>query len=298
MSDEEGRAAQLWLRDHWRELAEKFRFQWVMAGPEGFIAHSTEPGELDAQLRASELTWNDVALGYVDGQELETDPFGEGPVGRGGEPRNPAADHCREIPGQAHRRIPRRTGRKVSRVASRLVAYEASSYAEAGIPRATLALNGPGGPRGSVAHFSGVLIDTGAAHTQLPTEVAQAIGIDVAEAHPIEVWTSNGPTVRHLTFVAIQLMDARVAGVPACFAPGAVPLIGRSLLYRAYRAVGFDTGAWRRALHNRHQRIADLTRRRQQGNPAAARALTRLKLLYGTERRINSRLSTSKTFRI
>ena len=126
---------------------------------------------------------------------------------------------------------------------AKTIDFDISELAQGGCPRTDLGLIGPGGPMGTRANFSQVLLDTGATHTQLPEDVALDIGIDPGQGSTVAITTANGTAWRqHLT------VDLEVAGVSVnvdvYFAQGATPLIGRSSLYAAFAATGFEPGEW------------------------------------------------------
>jgi hypothetical protein len=127
---------------------------------------------------------------------------------------------------------------------ARHVLFEREEPAIRGIPRAEVVLLGPGGPRGTTARFAQVLLDTGAAHSQLPQEVALNVGIDPSEGIEADIATANGIARRWF-----RVADIAVQGIPlpqsgVYFAPGAQPLVGRSALWLMSRTVGFTDADW------------------------------------------------------
>jgi hypothetical protein len=65
-------AAQRWLQDRWRDLVEEHLHQWVVATGDGVIAsHEDLDAALEEALTNGAVRLDDLALGFVDGQELE-----------------------------------------------------------------------------------------------------------------------------------------------------------------------------------------------------------------------------------
>jgi predicted aspartyl protease len=128
------------------------------------------------------------------------------------------------------------------------IAFDDSELSAGGIPRAAVTLLGPGGPKGSRANFAGVLIDTGATHTQLPEDVARNIGIDPSQGAAVQIATSNGTANRQHLTVTLEIQGVTVTGIDVYFGGEVAPLLGRSSLYAAFAAAGFEPAEWLRKL--------------------------------------------------
>lgn len=110
-------------------------------------------------------------------------------------------------------------------------------------PMGTVVLIGPGGPNGT--RWSNLaLVDTGADYLMLPDSAASAVGVSLAGAQIVRI-TGIGTSpvsVRQLN-VNVEIEGYPVS-VPALFAPGAKPLIGRQALFAALTTLGFSTTEW------------------------------------------------------
>jgi predicted aspartyl protease len=130
----------------------------------------------------------------------------------------------------------------------RTIDFDDSKGAAKGIPRASVTLVGPGGPKGTHANFAGMLVDTGATHTHLPEDVAHAVGIDPSSGTSVQISTANGMATRQHLTVDLEIEGVFVKGVDVYFALGASPLLGRSAMYAAFPTTGFESAEWLRRL--------------------------------------------------
>jgi predicted aspartyl protease len=114
-----------------------------------------------------------------------------------------------------------------------------------GVPRGEVILHGPGGPRGTDATFTDVLIDTGATHTHLPDTVLAPIGLNLQAAVPVTVAVVGGTVTCRQMLVDITIQGLRCK-VDVCFGNHSTPLIGRSSLYKLFTTTGFTELDWLR----------------------------------------------------
>ncbi|MFI7670804.1 retropepsin-like aspartic protease [Nocardia sp. NPDC049526] len=127
------------------------------------------------------------------------------------------------------------------------VDFDYDEPSSSGVPRTEVVLFGPAGPSRSSATFSQALVDTGALHTQLPSNVAVSIGLDpLNSGQPIVISTAAGKTQRWLMNVDLKIQGTFVRSVPVYFAPRAVDLVGRTSIYAAYGSTGFESTRWLR----------------------------------------------------
>jgi predicted aspartyl protease len=127
---------------------------------------------------------------------------------------------------------------------SRIITFPNTQTAPSGIPRAAVTLVGPGGPRGRRARFSGVLVDTGATHSQLPESVARNLGLDPAQGQTRTIMTSNGRASRWLLTVELVVQGIRLPAIGVYFGANVTPLVGRSAIYAAFLIAGFERREW------------------------------------------------------
>ncbi|MGV9838891.1 retropepsin-like aspartic protease [Nocardia niigatensis] len=113
-------------------------------------------------------------------------------------------------------------------------------------PSRTRALRA-GRPGQLAATFNKALVDTGAAHTQLPEELALQIGrnprVDGAQ---VKISTAAGTASHWRLRVDLEFEGIFVSSVPVYFSPGAVDLVGRSTIYAACPTTGFERARWLR----------------------------------------------------
>lgn len=133
---------------------------------------------------------------------------------------------------------------------TRSVDFDDTEPSPGGVPRAEVVLYGPGTAQGSNATFSQVLVDTGATHTQLPENVATAIGLNPQSAGTsVVIATSGGTVQRWLLTVRLEVQGIMLQSVPVYFGPtGTTALVGRSSLYAAFETTGFEGAEWLRKL--------------------------------------------------
>jgi predicted aspartyl protease len=134
--------------------------------------------------------------------------------------------------------------------ASRSVYFDDIEPSPSGVPRAEIVLYGPGTAQGSNATFTQVLVDTGATHTQIPENVATAIGLNPrVTGTPQAISTSGGVVQRWLLSVQLEVQGIMLQSVPVYFGPaGTTVLVGRSSLYAAFQTTGFEAIEWLRRL--------------------------------------------------
>ncbi|MGW3546082.1 retropepsin-like aspartic protease [Nocardia niigatensis] len=106
-------------------------------------------------------------------------------------------------------------------------------------------LFGPAGPDSSPRRSTKALVNTGAAHTQLPEELALQIGrnprVDGAQ---VKISTAAGTASHWRLRVDLEFEGIFVSSVPVYFSPGAV--VGRSTIYAACPTTGFERARWLR----------------------------------------------------
>ncbi|WP_405177722.1 retroviral-like aspartic protease family protein [Nocardia sp. NBC_01377] len=121
------------------------------------------------------------------------------------------------------------------------VDFDDFELASGGVPGAELVLYGAPGPGQLAVTFTKALIDTGAAHTQLPEELALQIGLNPSvHGVPVTISTAAGPSSRWLLRADLEFEGIFVPSVPVYFSPGAVDLVGRSTIYAAFPTTGFQ----------------------------------------------------------
>ena len=110
------------------------------------------------------------------------------------------------------------------------------------LPQADVVLMGPGGPHGA-GWGALAIMDTGADISQLPSEAAAGVGIEVGIGPTVVLATAGGLVHRHRVRVDILIQGVDLT-VDVDFAPGVRPLIGRSTMFALMDSVGFEPSEW------------------------------------------------------
>lgn len=153
-----------------------------------------------------------------------------------------------------------RPNRELLDVSGRSVKFDDffSSFNE--VPRGEIVVIGPGGPSGTSARFTDILIDTGAVHSSFPSDFAPLIGLVPTSGTACLINTPGGRVGAWFLAVDVEFQGVVCPRVGAYFLPpGSMTLIGRSTIYAACKTFGLSEMDWLREAHRSAQATPTVT---------------------------------------